>query len=324
MDWCPRCDGRCIDPSRRVYFDAGDDSEPIIITAVLTGVGITAGIFLKTLAEEAAKDVYAFLKRKLKRGDAVDLKGRDIHYVLDSPTEPDAIRIVDDRNRITIELPRQLPEEAERKLLPFARKARAADNTWLVISFKRGSWETSTRHLLPSHQVPESSSQKPNWDDASLFPMAAIQLNRIADAFDKRAWLPSKHEVLLAAKVIRDCYSDIGKTYHDKIPEPGADANYYIRLRYRLMLLDSFAKAFRRSLAAAARHRGDAGELEQMLFAIRRFMVIFRPVYSDIARSVRPEFVPQAWQNLEERVAEAEWLRERLGELLDVLTAGSE
>jgi len=96
-DNCPRCDFHYVDPRCRVYHGGEDDSETVVLTVILAAASTTAIAFLKALAEDAGKDVYAFLKRKLRRGDAVDQKGDDISKQVHSRNSrpPTGIRIIE-------------------------------------------------------------------------------------------------------------------------------------------------------------------------------------------------------------------------------------
>jgi hypothetical protein len=144
---CPRCGELLV--AIHVRQSGGNGLGHDVLTVILAGTGTTAAIFLKTIAEESAKDIYAFLKERTKRGDAVDPDGRDIAGLLESPTRPrDGIRIVDEQNRLTVELPSQLPDETDDKLILITESVKPAVGSWVVISYRLSEWKVMTYRLI--------------------------------------------------------------------------------------------------------------------------------------------------------------------------------
>src|SRR5260370_26473923 len=91
---CPRC-GTQILSFRQLSESTGeDDGAQTVFTIILAGGGATAAIFLKTIAEESAKDIYALLKKRSWHRGAKDPGGRDIYALLELRGEnPDGLPI---------------------------------------------------------------------------------------------------------------------------------------------------------------------------------------------------------------------------------------
>lgn len=126
----------------------------LVAVVVLTSAATTTALaYFQALAQEAAKDSYEFLKRRLKPGASRPDHGID-HGDKEATarvTAPDYFSVIDDAERITITLPRRLPEAA-RMAIP-ALNIKPVPHMWVTITWEAGAWKVTVRELdsAPRH-----------------------------------------------------------------------------------------------------------------------------------------------------------------------------
>jgi hypothetical protein len=111
---------------------------------VLTSAATTTALaYFQALAQEAARDTYVFLKRLLRPGHS--LPDRGIDHGASQTASPMWVRVVDDAEHATVELPAQLPGEAY-AAAP-ASILRPVPGMWLTVTWRMGDWTIGVREL---------------------------------------------------------------------------------------------------------------------------------------------------------------------------------
>jgi hypothetical protein len=129
----------------------------IVAIVVLTSAATTTALaYFQALAQEAARDTYEFLKRRLKPGDSLPDHGTD-HGDKEATARtasPDYLSVIDDAERITVNLPTHLPAAA-RMAVP-ALNIQPVPHMWVTISWEAGAWKVTVRELdsAPRHHEP--------------------------------------------------------------------------------------------------------------------------------------------------------------------------
>lgn len=156
-DACPRCGSYSANERYRPPPDLSAPYPDVVAVVVLTSAATTTALaYLQALVQEAAKDTYQFLKHRLRPGDALPDKGID-HGARDvapgvlrrlragraddrsgGVMNPDSVRLIDDTNRVTIDLPAHIPAEAYMAVPSL--DIRPVQGVWIAIAWHSGTW----------------------------------------------------------------------------------------------------------------------------------------------------------------------------------------
>jgi hypothetical protein len=308
-DGCPRCTRIVCDPWNDNRSPGGDDGGSLVITAIIASTASAAIVaFLNAMAEEAGRDAWAWAKRLFNKPKAVlDDSLRPVEGVTDE-THFDGLRLVDEDNRITIEIPRHLPEKALKGIHAQIAVVRSkADDEWLVVSYVWGSWRITRRIVVDRQGLFESWIQV-----ATLLDRAQTLISEMEHLLANGTWTPTPHDVRVSRLLQRRVWEANKFDQSRRTWRQWDDS--YVPLLPALGLVD----ALRVNIGVLV--NGESPPLKAVFSALQMVSLAFQPVYFDIYNGASADFIRDSWPGLEERLATAHTVCERFRHALALIT----